>query len=180
MFLTRQDAIYGVVALPLLLLAGISLAGAAIVRDTSSIVVSVLCSASVLLLAISYCRREENGTEAAQYRLRRRAYKHVVRLTSSGYDMLVPHEAHTETARLLICMEDDVAVIKKQTWRGVWHFYAISPDGELKLEIWGIDGELTTADREWLHGPLTPDRLHGLVTALGSTYSPRQRAAAMP
>ena len=180
MFLTRQDATYGIVALPLLFLAGASIAYVAAAPSTVSITVMVLCYVSAFVLAFSYRIRTNNGSEASQYRLRLRAYEHVVQLTSSGYDMLVPCDSHTETARLLICMEGDVAVIKKETWRGAWHFYAISPDGELKLEIWGIGAELTDADREWLNGPLTPERLHGLVTALGSTYSPRQRVTAAP
>ena len=178
MFLTRQDALYGIVALPLIFLVGISTAGAVVRRDPSWAAVACLCCGA-LFLALSYRRREKNA-ETSQYRLRLRAYEQVARLTSSGYDMLVPRDTHPETARLLITMEEGNAVIKKETWRGVWHFYAISPDGELKLGIWEIDGELTAADREWLHEPLTSDRMNGLVTALHTTYTPRRRVTAMP
>jgi hypothetical protein len=180
MFPTRQDAAYGVIALPVLLLTGISIAHAAITNDVWSSALACFGCCIVFTLILGYFRSTKNGSPTPRHRLLLDAHEQVARLTGAGYDMLVPHEEHRETARLLICMEGENAVIKKETWHGVWHFYTISPDGGMKREIWEISGEMTPADQEWLNSPLTPTRLQGLVTALRSTYTPRQRVPIAP
>jgi hypothetical protein len=179
MSFTRQDAAYGVVALPVLFLTGISIAHAAITHDTWSSALACLGCCITFTLILGYFR-STGSSPTPHHRLLLDAHEQVARLTGAGYDMLVPCDEHHETARLLICMEEENAVIKKETWHGVWHFYTISPDGGMKREIWAISGEMTPADHEWLHSPLTPIRLEGLVTALHSTYTPRQRASIMP
>jgi len=180
MTLTRRTAAYGTVALALFFLAGIGIAYMATLNTPWAM--AAACAGCLIAFALALCcyRRSSGTSSKSRYRLLLDAHEQVARLTGAGYDMLVPCEDHFETARLLICMEGENAVIKKQTWRGVWHFYTISPDGGMKREIWEIDGELTPADQEWLHGPLTSDRLEGLVTALRTSYSPRQRTAHTP
>jgi hypothetical protein len=175
MVLTRQDAAYGAFTLVLLFLAGSSAAYAVTVNNFRANAVAGLFSLVTIALILSYIRYCRDTT--SPYRLLLNAHKQVAHLTQAGYDMLTPCEEHCETARLLICMEGDNAVIKKEQWRGVWHYYTISPDGEVKREIWEIDGVMTQADQEWLNSPLTPERLKVLVTALRSSYTPRQRVS---
>jgi hypothetical protein len=92
--------------------------------------------------------------------------------------MLVPKNGDTETKRLLVRMDEERAVITKQTWRGVYHEYVISPSGKVTRKIYGH--RLTWADHRWLKEPLTSARLGYLVHALGSedAYAPRQRISA--
>ncbi len=172
MFLTRQDAAYGVIALPVLFLTGIGIAHAAIIHDAWSSALACIGCCVTFALILGYFR-STGGSPTPQHRLLLDAHEQVARLTGQGYDTLMPCREHHETTRLLISMEEENAVIKKETRHGVWHFYTISPDGGMKREIWEISGELTPADHEWLNSPLTPVRLEGLVTALRSTYSPR-------
>jgi hypothetical protein len=174
MFPTRHDAMYGVGILLTFLTVGWTTPYVVFVQDHDPLAMGsylLMCVISVALIA-GYFRHLRNNSPAVLHRHALEARRQVVRLLDADYDMLAPSDDDCDTARLLIRMNGDDAVIEKETWRGTRHYYIISPSGELTREIFG--DVLTRADHRWLR-PLTAARLAYLVQALRSTYSPRQR-----
>jgi hypothetical protein len=142
-------------------------------HDPTVIGVYALLCVTTISLTVGYFRHLRSNTPAALRQHTLEARRQVIRLLDAGFDMLAPCDGDSGTARLLIRMDGENAVIEKELWRGTRHYYVISPQGELTWEIFG--SKLTRGDRRWLNSPLTAARLIYLVQALQSTYSPRQR-----
>lgn len=174
---TRYDALYGAGIALAFLCAGLYAPHAlnAHVHGLQATALwTLLCIVAIALIA-GYFRHLRMNSPAKLRPLLRDAHQHVVRLTDAGYSMLAPCESDHATARLLIRMDGERAVIEKELWRGMRHYYVISPSGEVTREIFG--DAPTRTDRQWLNSPLTYTRLAYLVQALQLTYSPRRRVS---
>jgi hypothetical protein len=177
MRLGLRDALYLAGILLTTFVVGVSAPGAAASFYSYPLAMAVwLLSCTVpVALSVGYFRYLRSNSPTYLRRLLLQAHEHVVTHASGLNDMLLPKDGDPETARLLIRMDEQYAVITKQTWRGVYHEYVISPTGVVTRKIRG--SHLTWADRRWLNAPLTSARLAYLVHVLRSEedYAPRRR-----
>jgi hypothetical protein len=105
--------------------------------------------------------------------LKLEVYKRIQELTTTK---LLPCNSDSETAYLLIAMDEDDALIVRVSWADYWansldgsRHYRIKPDGRVYR---GVRRDGCRADQAWLTRPLCRCRLEYILQAL-QEYSPR-------
>jgi hypothetical protein len=173
MSFTRRDAVHLVSIVTTAFVVGAS-TPSTVFHDPHPLAIALwlISCAAPIALTTNYFHLTRKDSPARKRALVQSTHKRIVGLTSEGFNKLTPPypDDDPDTVQLLIRMDGENAVIIKQTRRGVYHCYIVSPSGKVKREIFGSC--LAAADKAWLDGPLTEERLLNLEDALRSRYVP--------